>query len=159
MRGYRGASIVPEEALIVDNTDDGITYSGGWELIQSSNGIISNANSGFYRNTVHRTTVPGAVVTFTFTGTAVWYFSDIDWTHGLVQISVDGEPAEQVSGFHRPILSQRLIWYKTGLSTNKHVVTITHSGTPTQYATVDFFRYLPSSTQLYFKQRNIPHSV
>ncbi|KAG8694172.1 hypothetical protein FRC08_008668, partial [Ceratobasidium sp. 394] len=28
-----GASVVPDEALIVDNTDDSITYSGGWERL------------------------------------------------------------------------------------------------------------------------------
>ncbi|ELU39103.1 Podoplanin domain-containing protein [Rhizoctonia solani AG-1 IA] len=102
-------------------------------------------NTGFYKNTLHRTATPGAIVTFTFNGTAAWYFSDIDSTHGMVQISVDGEPSQQVSGFHDPKLSQRLIWHKTGLPPGLHQVTITHDGTPAQFATVDFFGYLPSN--------------
>ncbi|KAG8761846.1 hypothetical protein FRC12_009303 [Ceratobasidium sp. 428] len=106
---------------------------------------ISPQDAGYFRNTIHRTTIPNAMANFTFTGTAVWYFSDIDSTHGFVQISVDGAAPEQVTGFHEPHLSQRLIWYKTGLSAGQHVVSIAHGGQPNQYATVDFFMYLPSN--------------
>ncbi|KAG8724516.1 hypothetical protein FRC09_017793 [Ceratobasidium sp. 395] len=113
---------------------------------------ISPRNACFFRNTIHRTTIPNAMANFTFAGTAVWYFSDIDYTHGFVQISVDGAAPEQVAGtYHQPHaqsssqLSQRLIWYKTGLSAGQHVVTIAHGGQPNQYATVDFFMYLPSN--------------
>ncbi|KAG8736762.1 hypothetical protein FRC12_017465, partial [Ceratobasidium sp. 428] len=141
-----GASVVPKEALIVDDTDNSISYSGGWELIQSPTAAISPRNVCFFQNTIHRTTIPNATANFTFVGTAVWYFSDIDSTHGYVKISVDGAAPEQVSGFHQPQLSQRLIWHKTGLSQGQHVVTIAHGGQPTQYATVDFLMYLPSNT-------------
>ncbi|GAB1527041.1 hypothetical protein RhiTH_010216 [Rhizoctonia solani] len=143
-----GASAFPKDALICDDADinAGITYSPGWDRTENPNIAASSLrNTGFYKNTLHRTATPGAVVTFTFNGTAAWYFSDIDSTHGMVQISVDGEPSQQVSGFHDPKLSQRLIWHKTGLPPGLHQVTITHDGTPAQFATVDFFGYLPSN--------------
>ncbi|KAF8689645.1 hypothetical protein RHS03_09077, partial [Rhizoctonia solani] len=149
-----GASVVPKDALIVDDDDINavITYSPAWERIENLNGATSPGNVGFHKNTVHRTTTPGAVATFTFNGTAVWYFSDIDSTHGMVQISFDGEQPERVSGFHNPILSQRLIWHKTGLSPSLHQVTITHDGTPRQYATVDFFGYLPRYVHVFYER-------
>ncbi|KAG8722958.1 hypothetical protein FRC09_005394 [Ceratobasidium sp. 395] len=107
---------------------------------------ISPRNACFFRNTIHRTTIPNAMANFTFSGTAVWYFSDIDYTHGFVQVSVDGAAPEQVTGtYHQPHLSQRLIWYKTGLLAGQHVVSVAHGGQPNQYATVDFFMYLPSN--------------
>ncbi|GAB1526799.1 hypothetical protein RhiTH_009971 [Rhizoctonia solani] len=144
-----GASAFPKDALIIDDADinAGITYSPGWDSTENPNIAASSLrNTGFYKNTLHRTATPGAIVTFTFNGTAAWYFSDIDSTHGMVQISVDGEPSQQVSGFHDPKLSQRLIWHKTGLPPGLHQVTITHDGTPAQFATVDFFGYLPRQT-------------
>ncbi|KAG8771248.1 hypothetical protein FRC12_003738 [Ceratobasidium sp. 428] len=142
-----GASVVPKEAVIVDNTDNKIRYSGEWESIQSTPQTDSgyNRDVGFLQTTVHRTKIPGAAATFTFVGAAVWYFSDVDWTHGFVQISVDGAEPEKADGYRDPHLSQRLIWYRTGLSPGQHVVTIAHGGQPTQYATVDFLMYLPSN--------------
>ncbi|KAG9119678.1 hypothetical protein FRC07_005183, partial [Ceratobasidium sp. 392] len=139
-----GSSAVPAGAVIVDDTDNTVGYSGGWELIQAA-GPISGPEGHFYMNSVHRTTQPGATLTFTFTGSGVWYFSDIDTTHGYVQISVDGGPAESISGYHNPHLAQKLIWSKQNLAYHEHKVTITHNGTPAQYATLDFFMYLPSS--------------
>ncbi|KAG8692431.1 hypothetical protein FRC08_009785 [Ceratobasidium sp. 394] len=140
-----GSSAVPAGALIVDDADNMVSYDGGWELVQGA-GPITGADGHFYMNTVHRTTQPGATLTFTFTGSGVWYFSDIDRTHGFVQISVDGGPAESISGYHDPHLAQRLIWSKEKLTYGQHKVTISHSGTPVQYATVDFFMYLPTPT-------------
>ncbi|KAG9120993.1 hypothetical protein FRC07_003245, partial [Ceratobasidium sp. 392] len=139
-----GSLAVPAGALIVDNTDNTVSYSAGWELIQAA-GPISGPEGHFYMNSVHRTTQPGATLTFTFTGSGVWYFSDIDTTHGYVQISVDGGPAESISGYHNPHLAQKLIWSKQNLAYRAHKVTVTHNGTPAQYATLDFFMYLPSS--------------
>ncbi|KAG8696010.1 hypothetical protein FRC12_002966 [Ceratobasidium sp. 428] len=140
-----GSSAVPAGARIVDDADNMVSYDGGWELVQSS-GPISGPEGFFYANTVHRTTQPGATLSFTFTGSGVWYFSDIDTTHGYVQISVDGGPAESVSGYHDPHLAQRLIWSKEKLTFGEHKVTIAHGGTPVQYATLDFFMYLPNDT-------------
>ncbi|KAG8692347.1 hypothetical protein FRC09_011252, partial [Ceratobasidium sp. 395] len=113
-----------------------------------------NQDVGFLQTTVHRTKIPGAAATFTFVGTAVWYFSDLDWTHGFVQISVDGADPEKADGYHDPHLSQRLIWYKTGLSPGQHVVTIAHGGQPTQYATLDFLMYLPSNATTFAPNSN-----
>ncbi|KAG8740031.1 hypothetical protein FRC10_004825 [Ceratobasidium sp. 414] len=141
-----GSSVVPAGALIVDDTDTMVSYDGGWELIQGAN-PISGPEGHFYMNTVHLTTQPGATLAFTFTGSGVWYFSDIDTTHGFVQISVDGGPAESISGYHDPHWAQRLIWSKENLAYGEHKVTIAHNGTPVQYATLDFFMYLPTPTR------------
>ncbi|QRV87108.1 hypothetical protein RhiJN_15126 [Ceratobasidium sp. AG-Ba] len=134
-----GASIVPGEALIVDDGGRNLTYSAEWERI-----VELSRNTAFYQNTVHRTTSPGATVTFDFNGTAVWYFSDVYVTHGSISISVDGGPSESVTGYYEHQLSQRYLWSKSGLSEGPHQVTITHTGKTGEYATVDFFRYLPS---------------
>ncbi|QRV87107.1 transmembrane protein [Ceratobasidium sp. AG-Ba] len=136
-----GASIIPSEALIVDNTSNRIKYSGNqWTSVSTG-----NANVGFFNNSLQTTTSPGAAAVFDFDGTAIWYYSDVDITHGFVNISVDGGLPERVSGYHDPVSSQYLIWSRTNLPAGTHSVTITHSDVAGQFATLDFFRYLPSN--------------
>jgi hypothetical protein len=54
---------VPSNAIVVDNEDPTVSYSGHWTHAQ---GIQ------FYQQTTAWTTTPGDTFTFHFTGTAIW---------------------------------------------------------------------------------------
>ncbi|KAF8600539.1 hypothetical protein BDV93DRAFT_510735 [Ceratobasidium sp. AG-I] len=135
-----GASTIPSGAVLVDDTKDSISYSSSWE---------SWYHPGFYfGETQHGSGVPGSTITFKFNGTAVWYFSDRSENNTIVSISLDGAQAETVntSSPTAALLVQVLNWGKTGLSDGPHVLTITHAGPEGRLATVDFFKYMPSSS-------------
>ncbi|KAG8703877.1 hypothetical protein FRC09_003890 [Ceratobasidium sp. 395] len=133
------ASIVPSEAVIVDNAElDLVEYS-------PTSGWICTAGLGLpYNNTLHTITQPGANITFKFNGTAVWYFSNTDFNHGKVHVSLDGVLGTTVVGFSTHHLNQRLLWSATDLADGEHTVVITHADTDDKVMALDFFRYLPS---------------
>ncbi|KAG9077558.1 hypothetical protein FRC06_008840, partial [Ceratobasidium sp. 370] len=86
-----GASSIPDTAVVVDDNDPSITYSGQWVVMPSA------PRSAFYfQDTMHSTKSVGDSCTFNFTGTAVWYFTDYFTNNPAVNISVDGGPSETV---------------------------------------------------------------
>ncbi|QRV94397.1 hypothetical protein RhiJN_22415 [Ceratobasidium sp. AG-Ba] len=90
----QGATIVPVGAALIDGGDDRVHYQGSWSALKP------NARRSFYYGGLqHSTITPGDSVTFSFLGTAVWYFSDKRAENGWAKISVDGGEAELVSTF------------------------------------------------------------
>ncbi|KAG8699711.1 hypothetical protein FRC09_006448, partial [Ceratobasidium sp. 395] len=138
-----GASSVPADAVIVDDNDggDSVTYSGEWQTLPSA-----PRSAVYFKDTLHSTKNPGDSCTFKFTGTGVWYFTDYFTGNAAVDISVDGVRVETVltASAGGIGLTQRLAWSKTDLADGPHNVTLTHAGGG-NYASLDFFMYLPSS--------------
>ncbi|KAG9122657.1 hypothetical protein FRC07_000870, partial [Ceratobasidium sp. 392] len=132
------ASVVPMEAVFVDDDDIRLTYSAGWDPVLSSLSFGT-----YFNNTMHRTNVPGASVTLKFNGTAAWYFTDLQLANGKVSITVNEEKSWTVFGNTGKQMQQRMLWNITGLPYGEHRVTVTHQDTNNSYATLDFFRYLP----------------
>ncbi|KAG8685721.1 hypothetical protein FRC08_012947 [Ceratobasidium sp. 394] len=140
-----GASSVPDNAILVDNIDPSISYGGnGWQPKPST------PDSTIYLGgSAHSTRFPAESCIFRFSGTAVWYFTDYSMGNAAVVVSVDGGPAESVNTTapSRALSrSQKMSWSKTGLSDGPHTVMITHADWAGTWATVDFFKYLPSSS-------------
>lgn len=137
-----GASGIPSNAMTVDDSSDSISYSGSsWDVYTSSNNIGVYLGGG-----QHSSTSPGAVITFKFNGTAVWYFCDQYENNTIVSISLDGGAGETVNTAS-PVgiwLTQYLTWGKADLVDGPHTLTITHAGSEGTYANVDFFKYMPS---------------
>ncbi|KAF8602911.1 hypothetical protein BDV93DRAFT_508917 [Ceratobasidium sp. AG-I] len=146
-----GAASVPEGAFLIDDGHSHVNYQGTWSAMHCSNQgkQRSTDRSFFFGGLEHTTTTPGDSLTFSFNGTAVWYFSDKRTQNGWVIISVDGSDGELVSTFlpssDNRWFSQVLCWEKTGLSDDEHTVTITHSDSQGKYVSLDFFKYMPSS--------------
>ncbi|KAF8599541.1 hypothetical protein BDV93DRAFT_296073 [Ceratobasidium sp. AG-I] len=86
------------------------------------------------------------MITFKFSGTAVWYFTEAYPQNARVSISIDGSPGELVNTASLANIwrTQSLFWGKGGLSDGPHVVTVSHAGAEGTYIGVDFFKYLPS---------------
>ncbi|KAF8602902.1 hypothetical protein BDV93DRAFT_607213 [Ceratobasidium sp. AG-I] len=139
-----GAAKIPKGALLIDDSDSHISYQGSWSVTNST------AQSFFFGGHKHTTTTHGDSLTLSFIGTAVWYFVDKRAQNGRVMISVDGSEGVQVNtslpDSDDRWFSQVLCWEKTGLSDGEHKVTITHADTPGKPVSLDFFKYLPSTT-------------
>jgi len=138
-----GASVVPSNAVLVDDSSNMISYSDGWEVYSSYD------HAAIYLGGTQRTSaIPGAAFTFKFNGTAVWYFCDRYETNAVVSIVLDDAEGETVNTAYSPGvgLTQMLIWRKTGLDDGPHTVTVTHASGADTYANVDFFKYMPSSS-------------
>ncbi|QRV81762.1 hypothetical protein RhiJN_09777 [Ceratobasidium sp. AG-Ba] len=137
---YSGAQAVSPGALVVSDNDTSITYFGDWSVIYSA-----PRSAIYFQDTMHTTKTAGDHCTFTFTGTAVWYFTDYFSGNAAVDISIDGGPAEPVltASAGGAGLTQRIAWSMVDLSKGPHTVRITHAGDG-DYASVDFFMYLPS---------------
>ncbi|QRV96192.1 transmembrane protein [Ceratobasidium sp. AG-Ba] len=140
-----GAWSVPLDAVVVDDTDPSVRYSGDSWKMQDVN--LIGPTPLFFNLTQHTSRVPGSSLNFTFRGTDVWYFSDDFQTNADVLISVDGGEGELVkTSTGVTWISQRMTWSKIGLPDGEHTVTVTHAGQRGQYANLDFFMYLPSGT-------------
>ncbi|KAG9099570.1 hypothetical protein FS749_000938 [Ceratobasidium sp. UAMH 11750] len=87
------ASVVPAEAVFVDDNDARLVYSSGWDPV-----LPSQVWATYFNNTMHRTKTPGASVTLKFNGTAAWYFTDLQPVHGMVNITVNNEKSWIVHG-------------------------------------------------------------
>ncbi|QRV96201.1 transmembrane protein [Ceratobasidium sp. AG-Ba] len=139
-----GASNVPQNAVIVHDSDGTITYSGsGWGV---KNSIPDS--SIYLQGSAHTTTTPGDSCSFRFIGTDVWYFTDYAMGNAPVEIRVDGGPPERVTAASDTQISsytQRMTWGKTGLKDAPHTVTIKHAGQSGSSMSVDFFRYIPGT--------------
>ncbi|QRV96197.1 transmembrane protein [Ceratobasidium sp. AG-Ba] len=136
---YSGAQAVSPGALVVSDNDVSITYFGDWSVIYSA-----PRSAIYFQDTMHTTKTAGDYCTFTFAGTAVWYFTDFFPGNAAVDISIDGGPAEPVltASAGGAGLTQRIAWSMVDLSDGPHTVRITHAGDG-NYASVDFFMYLP----------------
>ncbi|CAE6477596.1 hypothetical protein ACGC1H_002378 [Rhizoctonia solani] len=135
------ASSIPSEAVTIDDNDlTYVSYSAGWDpAVQTS-----QYHAFHFKNTMHRTSQPGASVSFKFNGTAVWYYTDLSPGHARVNVTLDGKQSWVVTGDATFISAQRILWNVTDLPYGEHTVVITHQDTTGLWATLDFFRYLPT---------------
>ncbi|CAE6405579.1 unnamed protein product [Rhizoctonia solani] len=131
------ASDVTNTAAVLNCTDPSLVYSPNWRLVE---------DGMFYAGRSLITQSAGESLQFTFNGTSIWYFTDTNSDHAQIRIRVDDdEDGEVVKGYSPTPLTQRLIWSKTDLSPGTHTINITHDDTDGKYATLDFFRYVPSA--------------
>ncbi|KAG9105352.1 hypothetical protein FRC07_009356 [Ceratobasidium sp. 392] len=136
-----GASSVSSKAILVDDSEGTITYSGSW---QTKNSVPDS--SIYFQGSSHTTQNPGDSATYRFVGTDVWYYTDYTPNNAVVGISIDDGPAETVNtaaGSQTLARTQWMAWGKTGLSDAPHTIKITHAGSPGSAASLDFLKYVP----------------
>ncbi|KAG8744311.1 hypothetical protein FRC10_010383 [Ceratobasidium sp. 414] len=138
-----GAFSIPAEAILIDDPDRSVIYSGfGWRAVSDVPG-----QNVYFQGTMRTTSTPGDRCTFTFNGTGVWYFTDYRPGNAFVSISIDGALGETINTAPtgNTARTQHLAWSKTGLNNGLHVLTLTHAGNAGSPMSIDFFEYLPSN--------------
>ncbi|KAH7100806.1 hypothetical protein BKA62DRAFT_830741 [Auriculariales sp. MPI-PUGE-AT-0066] len=130
--------VFPNDAAVVveDNDPSGaVTYGGDWTTDYDSS-LYTGAGG-----TYHHTVDSQAFVQFTFTGTQVWYYSDTDSSHGIADVSLDGESPSRISSQSETTVHQKAVYSRT-VPAGKHTLKITNNDA-SKVLGVDYFVYLP----------------
>ncbi|MCL2418245.1 MAG: Ig-like domain-containing protein [Conexibacteraceae bacterium] len=135
-----GVGGAPPASEFLNDTDPSFLYGPSWAY-------YSNRGYGDFGDDVHATTVNGDPMTFTFIGTGVQLYGELNSDQGDVEFSLDGGPQQvlDTSGTGSRQV-QQVIFSATGLAAGQHTVTMTKlSG---QYATFDGaeVEYSPSAS-------------
>ncbi|KAG8707285.1 hypothetical protein FRC09_001922 [Ceratobasidium sp. 395] len=139
-----GATSVSKNAILIDDSEGSISYSGsGW---QTKNSVLDS--SIYFQGSSHTTQNPGDSATYRFVGTDIWYFTDYAPNNAVVSVSIDGGTSETVNtaaGSQTLARTQWMAWGKNGLSDAPHTITVAHAGSAGTAASLDFLKYVPSS--------------
>ncbi|KAG8796358.1 hypothetical protein FRC12_000075 [Ceratobasidium sp. 428] len=139
-----GATSVSKNAILIDDSEGSISYSGSsW---QTKNSVPDS--SIYFQGSSHITQNPGDSATYRFVGTDIWYFTDYAPNNAVVSVSIDGGSPETVNtaaGSQTLARTQWMAWGKNGLGDAPHTMAITHAGSAGTAASLDFFKYVPSS--------------
>ncbi|EPQ57993.1 copper radical oxidase [Gloeophyllum trabeum ATCC 11539] len=102
-----------------DSSSPFVHYSGNWK---------ESFSPAYVHNTVRSTSHPKAAVTFTFTGTGVEWFGNMDDSHGIADVYIDGEKVQTVDNYSEaPMKQQRLFW-KYDLPFGRHHLKVVNTG-------------------------------
>jgi len=130
------ATSVPNEAIIVDNSSPDVVFSN-----PSQWGSADNVQ--YYRRSLSFTTQAGASLSYSFEGVAIWYYSDVDTSHGFSTVSIDGSESEQLNGKNNGgQLTQQMLWSRTNLTSGRHTFTLRQDDVGGTFVSLDFFRIL-----------------
>jgi hypothetical protein len=96
-------------------TDSRLKYAGTWATFSTS-----GASGGSYA----RTSVSGAAVTITFTGTYLAWIATKGTTLGKAFVSLDGKTAQSINLAASAVAYQQKVWTSGTLASGKHTVKI-----------------------------------
>ncbi|EJD46833.1 hypothetical protein AURDEDRAFT_164282 [Auricularia subglabra TFB-10046 SS5] len=98
----------------------------------------------FHGSSYHVTAVAGGYVRFTFNGSYVAYYSDLNSDHDNFRVSVDGASAGTASSYASSWTNGSRLLFSTPLSPGPHVLTITNVKGGA-WTGLDYFMYLPAT--------------
>ncbi|EJD46805.1 hypothetical protein AURDEDRAFT_151531 [Auricularia subglabra TFB-10046 SS5] len=127
-------------AVVVEDDDTAqVAYypAGAWGF------RTGGPNSTYHGKSYHLTSAPGAYLTFTFTGSFVAYYSDLNHDHGDFTVSLDESTVFFGTSYSPSLVEQRVL-FSTAVSPGRHILTITNSQNATTTG-VDYFSYQPVS--------------
>ncbi|KAH9483904.1 Aldehyde oxidase GLOX [Psilocybe cubensis] len=93
---------VPPGAKSYDSTSPFISYKGVWS---------DHYSTSYVGKSLRSTSDPGAEVVMTFTGTGIEWFGNMDQTHGVALVMIDGQTVGEVNTYINqtiPLKQQRL---------------------------------------------------
>ena len=167
------ATNVPKEAIIVDSTSPEIFFSNPsdptvWNSISSS--------PQHYRSSLWYTTRPGASLSFSFDGVAIWYdcvpynynvhadlflryYGFVAKFNGFYTISIDGSGPEQLDGRqdNKGEMGQQMLWSKTDLTPGSHIFTLRKDDVNGTWMSLDFFRSVTSEVTVQYLTLPLSH--
>jgi hypothetical protein len=97
--------------------DFGASYTGTWSA--------NYQQGGYYDDTIHDSSTPGASASYTFTGNAIAWAGGRNANHGYASVSVDGGPPTLVNTYAPHQEKQQVLFAENDLSSGKHTITIT----------------------------------
>ncbi|GGD83313.1 carbohydrate binding domain-containing protein [Paenibacillus nasutitermitis] len=120
-------------AATVNDTDNGIVYSGGSWIYSEGRGV------GDYGDNVHHATANNDYAQYTFTGTGIDFVTEKDPSGGNVDIYIDNVLQQTISTYGTVSnQSQQTVYSKTGLAAGTHTFkAVKKTGT---YMVVDSFK-------------------
>lgn len=109
---------VTKEAVVLNNTGNGIAYNGNWYT-------SSGRGAGDYQDDVAYTTTNEDYVEYTFTGTGIEIISEKYSDQGNVEIQVDSEAPVTVDTTNSTRLVQQVIYSNMNLASGTHTIKMT----------------------------------
>jgi hypothetical protein len=103
-------------SITLNDNDPSIVYTGGWNRSY-------NRGLGDYMDDVHYAEANDSdYFTFTFTGTGVEYFTELDPSQGEADIYIDDQFERTISTYHIGRLAQKPVFSITGLADGTHTL-------------------------------------
>ncbi|BBI32659.1 hypothetical protein KCTCHS21_20580 [Cohnella abietis] len=136
-------------AILVNDTDGAITYSGTW---------IYNGSCGFgdYQDDVHYTQTNNDYAEYSFNGTGIELVTEKDSSQGNIDIYVDNVFKQTVNTYNATRQAQQTVYRISGLSSGSHTIkAVKKSGT---YMLIDQFKVLSNKIQINDTDPGIIHS-
>ncbi|EJD46813.1 hypothetical protein AURDEDRAFT_123919 [Auricularia subglabra TFB-10046 SS5] len=124
------------EILIEDDNEAHVSYypDGAWRFRTKT-----LSDDDYHGASYHLTSTPGAYATFTFNGSYVAYYSDLNFDHGAFTVSLDGRIVLSGSSQSATLLKQRVL-FSSAVAPGRHVLTITNAQ-DANITGVDYFIY------------------
>ena len=120
----------PESTIVVvDATDDRLTYSGTWFV---------DSSDAFQAGTAKYTNVAGSSVSLTFVGTTIQWYGQNDLNFGSASVYIDNALVGQVNVFGT-MVTQKLLFEKNDLTYGSHTIQVVCD---TPVVDLDYFSYV-----------------
>lgn len=113
---FEVSSAVPDGLSFIDNA--AWAKTGSW----------STGNSGL-EGTNMWSNVRGNTVSFNFTGSKLWIVGNMDPSHGIADVMIDGEAAGSFDLYKNPRATSQIVYTSSDLAYGEHTVKITVTGT------------------------------
>ncbi|EJD46832.1 hypothetical protein AURDEDRAFT_164281 [Auricularia subglabra TFB-10046 SS5] len=97
----------------------------------------------FHGSSIHKTQAGAARVTFTFTGSYVEYYSDLNFDHDDFLVSVDVTAPQTASSYAPTWTNASRLLFASPLDPGSHVLTITNVKDKA-WIGLDYFKFVPS---------------
>lgn len=118
--GSNSGGTLPSAGARVEESNAAVSLSAGW--------TPSDSNFGWSGGAARQSTVPGALASFTFTGTSVTWVGSRNTRSGIALVKVDGGAGTEVDLFARPEEIRTPVITVNGLSAGTHTLTIEVTG-------------------------------
>ncbi|HBU81209.1 MAG TPA: hypothetical protein DEF35_06160 [Paenibacillus sp.] len=100
---------------LINNDDPAIKYNGSWSR-------STGRGMGDYKDDVQYTETNGDSFEYTFRGTGIQLFTEVDQSQGEMDIYVDGQFKETVSAYRNGRLAQQNLYSISGLPDGQHTL-------------------------------------
>ncbi|KAH9945853.1 copper radical oxidase [Epithele typhae] len=110
---------VPPGAKSYDSSSPLLHFTGAWS---------ETFSSAYIGKSIRSTSARDAAITFSFTGTGIEWFGNLDKKHGISKVFLDGELIQLVDTYSTVAMKQQRVFWTYGLPQRKHTLKILNTG-------------------------------